>query len=371
MAEHKYQGPECVYGRPCFAICTNPNCRKPGMICEAGFYSKDECSLFHESCSKVRWEEVESLIYDNPNLRSQEFHYLRDKMDSMFLNLISKVKAEHSKFRLWVKTYGFGVEVMKFIKNLTENSFSQISGHYMSPILTEMYSAKNIEFPKILENEVASFQEEIAQILEQTSNLYLQPGAYKEKSTSPSIIAEVKPKQALLSSKIVSDIANIQRLFDAKIASLELKFRATENAFSIKEFHKKCDGQTGTLVLLETEFGKVIGGYTPIAWSSAKKQWAADKSLKSFIFSLNMREKFNLNLAQFAIANNPDKGPIFGCCDICIVDNSHKERSNAEFPISYNNGKYIRSPESSFAFTGHPKGQFLVKEWEVFKIEFE
>jgi hypothetical protein len=122
---------------------------------------------------------------------------------------------------------------------------------------------------------------------------------------------------------------------------------------------------------METEFGKVVGGYTPIAWSSAKKQWAADKSLKSFIFSLNLREKFSLNLAQFAIANNPDKGPIFGCCDICVVDNGNKERSNAEFPISYNNGKYIRSPESSFAFTGHPKGQFLIKDWEIFKVDFE
>lgn len=176
---------------------------------------------------------------------------------------------------------------------------------------------------------------------------------------------------AVLTSKVVSDVSSIQRLFDSKISSFRLLFRASEHNFSIKEFHKKCDGQAGTLILAETEFGKVIGGYTPIAWSSAKKQWAADKSMKSFIFSLNMREKFTLNLAQFAIANNPDKGPIFGCCDICIVDNSQKERSNAEFPISYNNGKYIRSPESSFAFTGHPKGQFLTKEWEVFKIELE
>ena len=170
---------------------------------------------------------------------------------------------------------------------------------------------------------------------------------------------------------MVTDFAALSRLFENKISSLKLIFRASENGFSIREFHKKCDGHAGTLTVVETEFGKVIGGYTPIAWSSAKKQWAADKSLKSFIFSLNMREKFNLNLAQFAIANNPDKGPIFGCCDICIVDNGNKERSNAEFPISYNNGKYIRSPESSFAFTGHPKGQFLIKEWEVFKIDFE
>ena len=114
------------------------------MICEAGFYGKDECNLFHESCSKVRWEEVEALIYDNPNLRSPEFHYLRDKMDQMFLSLIEKVRNEHTKFRMWIKTYGFSIEVMKFIKNVTENSFTQVSGNYMSPILNEMYSAKNI-----------------------------------------------------------------------------------------------------------------------------------------------------------------------------------------------------------------------------------
>jgi len=147
-----------------------------------------------------------------------------------------------------------------------------------------------------------------------------------------------------LNSKIIHDINAINRLFETKINSIKLIFRASENGFSIKQFHKKCDGQSGTLLVVENEYGKIIGGYTPVAWSSARKQWAADKSLKSFIFSLNMREKFGLNLAQFAIANNPEKGPIFGCCDICIVDNSNKDRSNAEFPISYNNGKYIRSP---------------------------
>ena len=49
----------------------------------------------------------------------------------------------------------------------------------------------------------------------------------------------------------------------------------------------------------------MIGGFTPIAWSSSKKHWAADKELHSFVFSISMREKFKLNLAQFAIANNP------------------------------------------------------------------
>ena len=116
----------------------------------------------------------------------------------------------------------------------------------------------------------------------------------------------------------------INSFFEQRVDDLKLLFRASENRFDIKEFHKICDGHNNTLTVLETEFGKVIGGFTPIAWSSTKKHWAADKQLKSFVFSLSMKEKFNLNLFQFAIANNPEKGPIFGCCDICIVDKANK-----------------------------------------------
>lgn len=32
---------------------------------------------------------------------------------------------------------------------------------------------------------------------------------------------------------------------------------------------------------------------------------------------------------QFAIACNPEKGPIFGCDDICIVDKSNVEKCNS------------------------------------------
>ena len=86
---------------------------------------------------------------------------------------------------------------------------------------------------------------------------------------------------------------------------MNLLFRASENNFSATEFHKKCDAREHTITLIQTEYGKVIGGYTPLAWNSSKKHWAADKSMKSFIFSVDLREKFNLNLAQFAIACNP------------------------------------------------------------------
>jgi len=55
-------------------------------------------------------------------------------METMFVNLIEKIKAEHTKFKIWVKTYGYGLEVMKFVKNLTERNYGQINGNYMSSI---------------------------------------------------------------------------------------------------------------------------------------------------------------------------------------------------------------------------------------------
>jgi len=131
-------------------------------------------------------------------------------------------------------------------------------------------------------------------------------------------------------SKITQESDYIRSLFQKKnLKNLHLLYRASEHEYSAKEFHKKCDGIVSTLTLVETEYGNVIGGYTPLAWNSTQKHWAADKTLASFIFSVDLREKFNLNLAQFAIASNPEKGPIFGCCDICIVDKSNLEKSNA------------------------------------------
>jgi hypothetical protein len=84
-----------------------------------------------------------------------------------------------------------------------------------------------------------------------------------------------------------------------------LLYRASENEFSVGEFQKKCDTIPNTLLLVKTEYSKVIGGFTPLPWNSSKKHWAADKSSSSFIFSLDMRERFQLNLMQFAVACNP------------------------------------------------------------------
>ncbi len=147
----------------------------------------------------------------------------------MFLNLINKIQAEHAKFKIWVKTYGYSIEVMKFIKNLTENSYNQINGNYISPILNEMLAAKRVEIPNIVEAEIVGLQEEINELLEKTCDLYLKPGTKREKTVSTaSLVPEIKNNApSSFNSKLIHDVAAIHRLFDAKVSSLKLIFRAS------------------------------------------------------------------------------------------------------------------------------------------------
>jgi len=53
-------------------------------------------------------------------------------------------------------------------------------------------------------------------------------------------------------------------------------FRASDHGFSAKEFHKHCDHIPHTLVLIKTNFGKIIGGYTPLKWNKDLNGYAKD-----------------------------------------------------------------------------------------------
>ena len=92
-----------------YAICVNPVCKHPAIICEKGFLGRDGCADFHDNCSKVLWSKVEKQINHNPHVCCPDFHNFMDKMDEMFLNMLAKIKAEQSKYKFWVKTYGYSL----------------------------------------------------------------------------------------------------------------------------------------------------------------------------------------------------------------------------------------------------------------------
>ena len=187
---------------------------------------------------------------------------------------------------------------------INEGNCNSISGVYMNQILSTLFmnEEKVIETtfdPKVVHKRLATIEDEI----EKLRDLYSCSQFDKIQSVSKASFSEAKIVG--LNSKVTSEHDYIRSLFPRQqISKCKLLFRASEHQHSALEFHKLCDDVSHTLVLLETEYSKVLGGYTPVAWNSNKKHWVADKSMSSFIFSVDMREKFSLNLAQFAIACN-------------------------------------------------------------------
>ena len=91
---------------------------------------------------------------------------------------------------------------------------------------------------------------------------------------------ELRQEQLSFLNKILSNPVRVERIF-----------RASEHNFKAAAFHKYCDNKEDTLMLVRTEFGKTIGGYTHYPWTSNNTS-VNDPGCKAFIFSLDMKEKF-------------------------------------------------------------------------------
>ena len=93
----------------------------------------------------------------------------------------------------------------------------------------------------------------------------------------PLLCNQLSPKVARLNS-FNSNIISLNKKYaetlnsilseERKVQRVERLFRASEHGFSVASFHQKCDNQEDTLVLIRTEFGKTIGGYTHYPWTS-------------------------------------------------------------------------------------------------------
>lgn len=160
------------------------------------------------------------------------------------------------------------------------------------------------------------------------------------------------------SSNILQSPKDIEFILEALNHPQTLKklFVASSNGFSAHKFHQICDGIADTFTVIRTNFGKTIAGYTPIKWASpADSTWFPDPSNRSFLLSVDLREKMTLVDPLKAIQCSTSWGPCFGGgCDIAIADKCDVKNSSSLFPTSYNNnkGKYKNKASTWAAFSG-------------------
>jgi hypothetical protein len=174
--------------------------------------------------------------------------------------------------------------------------------------------------------------------------------------------------------KTTEEIDTIKSFFEPKkIKFIHFLYLASENSFSANQFHGKCDHIPNTLTVCETEFGKKIGGFTPLVWCSNGK-YRRDESGQSFVFSLSNKDKFPLHQSVNAIYDDHGYGPTFGNghdLHIASIGNGHCG-NYAKINTNYMCNKYTKDEVGSYQrFSGSSTHQFKVKEWEVWRVVFE
>ena len=142
-----------------------------------------------------------------------------------------------------------------------------------------------------------------------------------------------------------------------------LLFSKTKDGDSYETFHKLCDNKGDTVVLIKSNEGFTIGGYTPLDWddTSGSKQ---DK--ETFLFSLTQNKKFTKkNLNVCSIYCDKSCGPFFNF--IGFRDVGKKNMSQGEFQYTsspyYNDYNEIIPNEKKNRY-------FEVEEVEVYRIIF-
>ena len=142
----------------------------------------------------------------------------------------------------------------------------------------------------------------------------------------------------------------------------KLIFRMDENNNKSEEFHKACDNQGPTLVLIKTKTQRTFGGFTPLDWGKTGGG-IKDESNQTFIFSLDLNKKYDMLKIKEQAINRSSDGPKFGDCDI-------KLESNLRNGVSFANNNCNFLSGNNLELTGG-KGdsqKFETSEFEVFKV---
>ena len=142
----------------------------------------------------------------------------------------------------------------------------------------------------------------------------------------------------------------------------KLIFRMTEENSKSSDFHKACDKQGPTLVLIKTKSQKTFGGFTPLDWGTTGGG-IKDESNQTFIFSLDLNKKFDIIKIKDQAINRSNDGPKFGDCDIKIESNMKNGVSFANSNCNFLSGNNLELTG------GHGDSQkFETLELEVFKV---
>merc|ERR1739838_260168 len=141
----------------------------------------------------------------------------------------------------------------------------------------------------------------------------------------------------------------------------ETVYVASKDGDSPAQFHKKCDNEGPTVVIVQSTTGAVFGGYTDMNWKSTGNYV---KSSRSFLFRLRpAMTKYSIISAytKYGIYTKSDRGPSFGHGNDLYIAKSCLSNTN-----SYTNGGHSYKISPRYQLNDGTKN-FKVKDYAVVK----
>ena len=113
-------------------------------------------------------------------------------------------------------------------------------------------------------------------------------------------------------------------------------FRASEHQFKKDAFHRLCDNVENTLIIVRTEFGKTIAGYTHYKWNTTNCQYFYDSAKRTFLLQMDLYQKMVNVTGKNLIYCGSNQGPWFGHNDLGLGDSCNTVNNYGYFPMDYN-----------------------------------
>lgn len=169
-----------------------------------------------------------------------------------------------------------------------------------------IYNFKNIEFTL---EKIKKTKEELFEEYKSIISIY--KAKMQIKDFNSKIIFDTEQKEIIKSFISYYDKLKAKLLYSFYITYTDEEIKNNlENkkiAYTVKEFHEKCDNIPSILVVCKSG-DQIFGGYTPLPFKS-NDSYGNDKD--SFIFSLNRKEKYQKKSSSNSIWCYKNYGPCF------------------------------------------------------------
>ena len=331
------------------------------ILCKS---SKNKCfyqlkESYEELINKISFFRAFTNIYDILNIIKKLFisdkYEIKQENDEVLIILIKLVDLLGEE-----KTHELFLSKVEIDKNMKINMMDDKIKNLEIKI-EELIKEKN-EMKKTIDNlskENLVIKKELEDFKNKFNSFILQ--------SSSELISLVDFKE----SQIIKDFNEIKFVLEEiekkgfKIKEKKLIYRATEDGDKMSDFHKKCDDESNTLMLIKTNKNFVFGGFTQTGWKNARGNDIYDD--KAFCFSLNLKKIYNIINPKNALhCQSYDSRPSFGSNSyVFLIGNNFLSNSSSSTDkmVDY-------SGETKESEINGEQTYFQVDQLEVFKICF-